>query len=215
MASFMQCGHPVHLYVYGQVDGVPQGVTVLDGRAILPEERICRYGPAAGPGAGRPAEDRASGRRGRSRAHAVVARRGAGSVEAARRGRRVDPDVRVVPHLRIAGTDLETAHASLDWAYQHAGVDALKALAGIRLARVELARTKAQDALDLLDHLPASAYTAQIGELRGDALVALNRKDEARTAYQDALANLDPNAPNRAFVQMKLNDLGTAERKGS
>ena len=52
MASFMRCGHPVHLYVYGQVDGVPEGVSVLDGRAILPEERICRYGPAAGPGAG-------------------------------------------------------------------------------------------------------------------------------------------------------------------
>ena len=52
MASFMRCGHPVHLYVYGQVFDVPEGVTVLDGRSILPEERICRYGPAAGPGAG-------------------------------------------------------------------------------------------------------------------------------------------------------------------
>lgn len=52
MASFMRCGHPVHLYVYGQVGGVPEGVTVLDGRAILPAERICRYGPAGGPGAG-------------------------------------------------------------------------------------------------------------------------------------------------------------------
>jgi hypothetical protein len=52
MASFMRCGHPVHLYIYGQVDGVPEGVTVLDGRTILPEARICRYGPAAGPGEG-------------------------------------------------------------------------------------------------------------------------------------------------------------------
>jgi len=52
MASYMKCGHPVHLYVYGGVDGVPEGVTVLDGRAILPEERICPYGPAAGPGTG-------------------------------------------------------------------------------------------------------------------------------------------------------------------
>ncbi len=52
MASFMRHGHPVHLYVYGQVSGVPEGVNVLDGRAILPEDRICRYGPAAGPGAG-------------------------------------------------------------------------------------------------------------------------------------------------------------------
>ncbi len=52
MSSFMQCGHPLHLYIYGHVDAVPEGVTVLDGRSILPEERICRYAPAAGPGAG-------------------------------------------------------------------------------------------------------------------------------------------------------------------
>lgn len=115
----------------------------------------------------------------------------------------------------VQRADLESAHATLDWAYQHAAVDALKALVGIRLARVDLGRTKAQDALDLLDHLPASAYTAQIAELRGDALVALNRKDDARAAYADALANLDPNAPNRAFVQMKFDDLGGAEKKGS
>jgi predicted negative regulator of RcsB-dependent stress response len=117
--------------------------------------------------------------------------------------------------LAVLRADLEGAHASLDWAYQHAGIDALKALAGLRLARVELGQAKPQDALDLLGKLPASAYTAQIGELRGDALVALNRKDDARAAYNDALANLDPNAPNRAFVQMKLNDLGGAENKGS
>ena len=117
--------------------------------------------------------------------------------------------------LSTQRADLETAHSSLDWAYQHAGNDALKALAGLRLARVEVAQTKAQDALALIDKLPASAYTAQIGELRGDALVALDRKDEARAAYTEALANLDPNSPNRAFVEMKLNDLGGAEKKGS
>jgi predicted negative regulator of RcsB-dependent stress response len=115
----------------------------------------------------------------------------------------------------VQRADLESARSALDWAYQHAGIDALKALTGIRLARVELGQNKAQDAIDLLAKLPPSAYTAQIGELRGDALVALNRKDEARAAYNDALANLDPNASNRAFVQMKLNDLGAAENKGS
>jgi len=115
----------------------------------------------------------------------------------------------------VQRADLESAHASLYWAYQHAGIDALKALAGLRLARVELGQAKAQEALDLLDKLPASGYTAQIGEVRGDALVALNRKEDARAAYNDALANLDPNSPNRAFVQMKLSDLGGAENKGS
>ena len=108
----------------------------------------------------------------------------------------------------VERADLGGAHAALEWAYQHAGVDALKALAGVRLARVELGESKAREALDLLGQLPPSAYGAQIGELRGDALVALNRKDEARSAYENALANLDPNAPTRNFVQMKLNDLG-------
>jgi Glycosyltransferase sugar-binding region containing DXD motif len=52
MSSFVRCGHPVHLYVYGNVDAVPEGVTIVDGRSILPEERICRYGSAAGAGEG-------------------------------------------------------------------------------------------------------------------------------------------------------------------
>lgn len=108
--------------------------------------------------------------------------------------------------------DLPGAQSALEWAYQHAGIDALKALAGIRLARVELGESKAQAALDLLGKLPASAYDAQIDELKGDALVALKRTDDARTAYLDALANLDPNAPTRNFVQMKLDDLGRAAK---
>lgn len=111
--------------------------------------------------------------------------------------------------------DHDAAHAALDSAYQHAGIDALKTLSGLYLARSDIARKKAQDALDLLDKLPAQGYAALRDELRGDALAALGRKDEARTAYTDALTNLDANAPNHAFVEMKLNDLGSAEKKGS
>lgn len=116
--------------------------------------------------------------------------------------------------------DTESAHNALDWAWQHAGLDALKTIAGLNLARVQIAQTKAQDALDLIDKLPKNGFDASTSELRGDALVALGRKDEARSAYTDALTHLDPNAPNRAFVEMKLNDIslaqsGSAEKKGS
>lgn len=110
--------------------------------------------------------------------------------------------------------DHATAQASLQSAYDHAGVEALKSLAGLYLARSEIAQNKAKEALDLLDRLPQAGYAAMRQELRGDALAALGRKDEARTAYSDALANLDPNAGNRAFVEMKRNDLGT-ENKGT
>jgi predicted negative regulator of RcsB-dependent stress response len=111
--------------------------------------------------------------------------------------------------------DQAAAQASLQSAYDHAGIDALKTLAGLYLARSQIAQNKAKEALDFLDKLPQAGYAAMRQELRGDALAALGRKEEARTAYSDALANLDPNAANRAFVEMKRNDLGGEEKKGS
>jgi predicted negative regulator of RcsB-dependent stress response len=125
--------------------------------------------------------------------------------------------------IAIERGDAESARTALDWAWQHASLDALKAVAGLNLARVQIAQTKAQDALDLIDKLPKGGFDATAAELRGDALVALGRKDDARAAYTDALTHLDQNAPNRAFVEMKLNDLsssgmsstGNVEKKGS
>jgi len=114
--------------------------------------------------------------------------------------------------------DLKTAAENLDWAQQHASVPALKALAGISLARVKLGQNEADAALKLLDALPKGDYEALAGELRGDVLVKLSRNDDARKAYEDALTHLDPQAPNRSFVQMKLDNLGAApatEKQGS
>ena len=36
LASFLAHGHPVHLYTYGPVKGVPKGVTVMDANTIMP-----------------------------------------------------------------------------------------------------------------------------------------------------------------------------------
>jgi predicted negative regulator of RcsB-dependent stress response len=108
--------------------------------------------------------------------------------------------------------DLKTAAENLEWAEQHAGSPALKQLAGINLAKVKLAEGDADGALKLVDTLPKSDYAALAGEVRGDILARLNRSDDARAAYQDALTHLDPQSPNRDFVQMKLDDLGGAPK---
>jgi predicted negative regulator of RcsB-dependent stress response len=122
--------------------------------------------------------------------------------------------------LRIADAseakgDLAAAQSMLENAYSHANGEAMKTLAGLYLARNEIAQKKPDDALKLLDNLAPLGYAALRDELRGDALSALGRKDEARTAYTDAITNLDPNATNRSFIEMKRNDLGGAEKKGS
>ncbi len=106
--------------------------------------------------------------------------------------------------------DLKDATTNLEWAQEHAGAAALKTLAGINLAKVKLAQGDADAALKLVDGLPKTDYTALRGDLRGDILAQLGRNDDARAAYQDALSHLDAQAPNRAFVQMKLDNLATA-----
>jgi predicted negative regulator of RcsB-dependent stress response len=111
--------------------------------------------------------------------------------------------------------DHATAATALQNAYQGAPAGAMKTLIGLYLARSDIARSKAQEALTLLDQLPEEGYAAMRDELRGDALVALGRKDDARTAYADALTHLDANAANRNFVQMKLDNLVGGESKRS
>lgn len=106
-----------------------------------------------------------------------------------------------------AKNDLPTAASDLAWAQEHAGVDSLKSLAALRLARVKLAQGDADGAVKLADSVPKDEYSSVAGEIRGDAFAKLGRADDARAAYQDALSHLDPQAPNRDFVQMKLDDI--------
>lgn len=106
--------------------------------------------------------------------------------------------------------DLAAAASELDWARQHVPDGALGALVTLRSARVKLAQGEAEAAIKLVDGLPKDSYAATAGELRGDALVKLGRADDARRAYEGALAALDPQAPARALLQMKLDDVGGA-----
>ncbi|HET6545341.1 MAG TPA: tetratricopeptide repeat protein [Rhodanobacteraceae bacterium] len=115
--------------------------------------------------------------------------------------------------LASGNGDAKTAATELAWARDHAGVPALKTLAGLRLARVTLAQGDADGALKLLDALPEDDYGALASELRGDALVKLGRTDDARAAYQKALAGIDPQAPDRNFIQMKFDDLAPVKEK--
>jgi hypothetical protein len=43
IASFLRNGHPFHLYVYQNTDGIPPGTVVLDANQILPAARIFKY----------------------------------------------------------------------------------------------------------------------------------------------------------------------------
>jgi predicted negative regulator of RcsB-dependent stress response len=92
----------------------------------------------------------------------------------------------------------------------HAKLPELAELATLRLARLQLAQGQADQALKLVGELKADAHRALALELKGDALTALKRTDEARTAYDEALTALDATAPTRPYLEMKRNELGNA-----
>ena len=43
IVSFLRVGHPYDLYVYSNIEGIPDGVNVKDARSILPESDIFCY----------------------------------------------------------------------------------------------------------------------------------------------------------------------------
>jgi len=114
---------------------------------------------------------------------------------------------------QVQAKQLDKAIESLNWAESHASDDNLKALAQMRIARVQLGQGKAADALAALDRMPAKAYEGIAQELRGDALVKLGRPDDARKAYVAAKAAMGENAPQS--VQMKIDDLAVAGKQGA
>lgn len=109
--------------------------------------------------------------------------------------------------------DLDKAESEIDWAAQAASEPTLKSLVALRKARISLAKGEAEKALAQLDSVAKGDFEALASELRGDTLASLGRTDDARAAYADALSKLDPQSPNRNFVEMKLNDLPAAAEK--
>ncbi len=92
--------------------------------------------------------------------------------------------------------------------------DEYKKVARLRLAKLRLYQDQPAEALALLGEAGASegAFAARYDEVRGDALVALGRLDEAREAYRRALSESGRDTTvNQEFVQLKLLDLPVQE----
>jgi predicted negative regulator of RcsB-dependent stress response len=96
----------------------------------------------------------------------------------------------------------------LQWVIDQSGEDELKQIARYRLAEVQFDEKQYDDALRTLDARHDDAFGGLYADLRGDILAAAKRVDEARIAYQNALAKLDTKSQYRNYVEVKLNALG-------
>jgi predicted negative regulator of RcsB-dependent stress response len=107
--------------------------------------------------------------------------------------------------------DKAGARAQLQWVVDHASGDELKAIARFRLAQAMLDEKQYDDALKTLDVKTDDAFAGLFADLKGDILAAAGKSAEAKSAYETALAKIDPKSPYRAFVQVKFDALGGAQ----
>lgn len=109
----------------------------------------------------------------------------------------------------VDSKDFAEAQKQLSWAAEHADDNAIKSLVQLRLARIQLAQEKADDAIKTLSGINMDAYSASVEEIKGDAYSQLGQYEQARQAY---VASLDKNA-NNPLLQLKLDNLAALESK--
>ena len=101
--------------------------------------------------------------------------------------------------------DWAQAETYLNMAIEKSVDDSIKAIATVRLARVQLQLEKYEQALaTLTPKLPAS-FNASVEEIKGDVYFKQGKPELARTAYQAAID--DASDGTNPALQMKLDDL--------
>jgi predicted negative regulator of RcsB-dependent stress response len=100
------------------------------------------------------------------------------------------------------------SQAALAWVSDEASDPGYQAVARLRLS-AELMQAKSYDeALKLLDKSVPKEFEALVADRKGDIYLAQNKRDQARTAYEQAWRGLDPQDGYRRMVEIKLNAVG-------
>jgi predicted negative regulator of RcsB-dependent stress response len=107
---------------------------------------------------------------------------------------------------KVEQGDLEAAKAILQQQVRNAGSQELQDVARLRLIQLLLANAEYEQGLKLIAEVDPSkieGFAASYDELEGDIYVAMDRLDEARNAYQNAIKT------NQAtpLTQFKLDDI--------
>lgn len=112
--------------------------------------------------------------------------------------------------LKADGGDLAAARRMLEGLLAASAEEKFKHVARLRLGQVLLDSNEAPAALSLVEQAQAKGFGAFERDyelLKGDIYSALNRRDEAKTAYQTAQRL----GASSASLEMKLEELGGAQ----
>jgi predicted negative regulator of RcsB-dependent stress response len=102
----------------------------------------------------------------------------------------------------------DKAKEKLEWASRHAKESATESIALIQLGQILLEEKKYEEALKKANDVDNEGYLGLANDLKGDALSAMGKKEEAKKAYIEALKQFGPKDPYAKFTQEKLETLG-------
>jgi FimV-like protein len=107
----------------------------------------------------------------------------------------------------VESGDLDKAAKELQEVAEHSKDSELSLLAKLRLARVQIAQKKADDALATLNSVQPGAFASRFHEVRGDAYFAKGDKPNALKEYLTAkVSDLDRSFDNQG-LDLKISDL--------
>jgi predicted negative regulator of RcsB-dependent stress response len=113
--------------------------------------------------------------------------------------------------VHVDANELDAAAKSLQNVMDHSRDKQLQLVARLRLARVQLAQQKLDEALATLGAAQPGAFAPRFDEVRGDVLLVKGDKAGALQAYQKAKQAGEPGIIDNDLLDLKINDLMTAE----
>jgi predicted negative regulator of RcsB-dependent stress response len=123
----------------------------------------------------------------------------------------VDQAQLALARMHVMRGEFEDAAQRLSGVMQNSKDEQLRPIARERLARVQLAQGKADDALKTLGTGEPAAFAAGYQEIRGDALLQKGDRKGALAAYRQALAAMEPGVTETGLLQLKITDLAAEQ----
>ena len=119
----------------------------------------------------------------------------------------------IVAKSAVDDKNYALAEEKLNWVIAHAKVPSVKQIARLRQARVFLSEKKLEQAMELLTTVDDDTFTPAISELKGDILLAMGKKTDARAAYAQALETIPEAHGARSVLQMKFDNLAEMDNQ--
>jgi predicted negative regulator of RcsB-dependent stress response len=107
--------------------------------------------------------------------------------------------------------EYDKARDYLRWVVENAELSGHKALAKLRLAKVEFDNGELEQALEQVESNDVNAFESLFAELKGDINTAQGNAELAQAAYKVALEGLSPGEPRHTLIEMKLDDVAVAD----